>query len=129
MSAGLLLALKVAARLTTLRCPPQVEAAQKRAPFSERKEKKRKRAEQTDADPASEQQQRALAPASPSSPKNMPPNELVGAKVAPDRSAKRLKAGAQPNDKQRLVRTVALGNLSPEIRGQAIAYAESVTQV
>ena len=147
----------------------QVETAQKRAPFSERKEKKRKRAEA----PGDETTEPALAPslpkvqpapakAQPVSPASQAqPSSKDGAKSDVKEEAQRKKAkttgktgkdaretaaaAANPEGKQKqrqkpktmppaasakqlLVRTVALGNLSPATSAEAIAYAHQVTQ-
>lgn len=141
----------------------QVEAAQKRAPFSERKEKKRKRSE-IDATPGTDatamdalpaatppspaaakeqpgtavsQSQAADALPKSEAPQRMKPKKEVAApKDLPAGSAAGVKPGRKPKTmppaasaKQLLVRTVALGNLSPDTSAQALAYAQSVTEV
>ena len=114
----------------------QVEAAQRRAPFAERKEKKRKR---TDGAPAATDEPTAAAPAaaSPSSPaKPLPTAEQAASPAAEpkQRKAKKQRADQRPpgqpkqeNPKHALVRTVALGNLSAANREQALSYAQSDT--
>ena len=143
-----------------------MEAAQKRAPFSERKEQKRKRSE-ANADPAIAAAALAAPPAAaaatpapakkkliaappsqaadaskevlPTSeapkskkakrdaaaPKDLPPGSAPGAK--PERKPKTMPPAAIA--KQLLVRTIALGNLSPDTSAQALAYAQSATEV
>ena len=148
----------------------QVETAQKRAPFSERKEKKRKRSEAPgDATtepalaPSLPKVQPAPAKAQPVSPASQAqPSSKDGAKSDVNEEAQRKKtkmtgkagkdareaaaAAAKPEGKQKqkqkpktmppaasakqlLVRTVALGNLSPATSAQAVAHAQQVTQV
>ncbi|BDA47944.1 probable RNA-binding protein 28 [Coccomyxa sp. Obi] len=114
----------------------QVEAAQRRAPFAERKEKKRKR---TDDAPAPTDEPAAATPAAaaPSSPTKPPPTAQQAASPTaepkPRKAKKQLtdqRPAGQPkqeNPKHTLVRTVALGNLSAANREQALAYAQSDT--
>lgn len=143
----------------------QVEAAQKRAPFSERKEAKRKRSD-TSADLATDHVAVPPSLAAPVSAANaakapdssapiqaavtsgdaLPdleaPQKKKAKKVAaaPKDAAARTASGAKPERKpktmppaaiakQVLVRTVALGNLLPDTSAQALAYAQSVTEV
>ncbi|CAL5229018.1 g12263 [Coccomyxa viridis] len=138
----------------------QVEAAQKRAPFSERKEQKRKRSE-ADADPATaaaaldaqsvapaKKKQIAAPPsqAANTSKETLPSSEApksnkarkdaAALKDPPAGSAPGVKPERKPKTmppaavaKQLLVRTVALGNLSPDTSAQALAYAQSATEV
>ena len=140
----------------------QVETAQKRAPFSERKEKKRKRSEA----PGDETTEPALAPSRPkvqptlakAQPLQPSSNDKAKADVKEEAQRKKAKttgkagkdiraAAAAPaksegmqkqkpktmppaaSAKQLLVRTVALGSLSPATSAQAIAHAQQVTQV
>lgn len=116
-----------------------MEAAQRRAPFAERKEKKRKRIEEPPATsdeaetttaaaalPSSPQQASAAAEAAAASPAAAEPKP---------RKSKKQRVGQRPgeqkvasdNAKHALVRTVALGNLSAGNREQALAYAQSDT--
>lgn len=109
----------------------QVEHAQRRAPFSERKEKKRKRTEET-ATAATDDDHPAEA-AVPSPARAVTAGADAAApgsvKAVKQRLPKRPKTAGSVNEKQRLVRTVALGNLSAANRDQAIAYAQCVTEV
>ena len=57
--------------------------------------------------------------------KGLPAGPAPG--VKPERRPKTMPQAASA--KQLLVRTVALGNLSPEMSPQALAYAQSVTEV
>lgn len=145
-----------------------METAQKRAPFSERKEKKRKWSRA----PGDETTEPVLAPSSPkgqpapakakaeSSAPQAQPSSTDEAKADVKEEAQRKKAkttgkagkdareaaaaAAKPEGKQKqkpktmppaasakqlLVRTIALGNLSPVTSAQAIAHAQQVTQV
>lgn len=142
----------------------QVETAQKRAPFSERKEKKRQRSEA----PGDEITEPALAPSlpkvqpTPAKAQPVQPSSKDEAEADVKEEAQRKKAkttgkagrdareaaaaAAKPEEKQKqrqkpktmppaasakqlLVRTVALGKLSPATSAQAVAYAQQVTQV
>ena len=145
----------------------QVEAAQRRAPFAERKEKKRKRTEDgvstasaTDAAPGAVGSPALPADGeTPGAPEKAAARRkgpgaaaraaaattattggtaangaapLAGTGPAQQRPAKRQRKGVVSEgarEKQALVRTVALGNLSPAVRAQAVAYARSVGQV
>ena len=143
----------------------QVEAAQKRAPFSERKEAKRKRSD-TSADLATDSVAVPPSHAAPTSaanttkaPDNLAPFQAAVASgdalpdveapqkkrakkvaAAPKDAAAKTASGAKPERKlktmppaaiakQLLVRTIALGNLLPHTSAQALAYAQSVTEV
>ncbi|KAK9907300.1 hypothetical protein WJX75_001025 [Coccomyxa subellipsoidea] len=115
----------------------QVEAAQRRAPFEERKEKKRKRT--GDAPATTDEAPTATAAAAlPSSPQQPPAAAEAAASPAAEpkpRKPKKQRVGQRPaeqkqmgeNAKHALVRTVALGNLSAGNREQALAYALSDT--
>jgi hypothetical protein len=115
----------------------QVEAAQRRAPFEERKEKKRKRT--GDAPATTDEAPTATAAAAlPSSPQQPPAAAEAAASPAAEpkpRKPKKQRVGQRPaeqkqmgeNAKHALVRTVALGNLSAGNREQALAYALSNT--
>ena len=145
----------------------QVEAAQKRAPFSERKERKRKRSESAsgaaiDLDgAAASAQPGTFLPAGARAQKGpatvtQAPAEAAGGNVpeqeVPQRKKAKIAAKAPSEEagqsppsakaerkpktmppaasaKQLLVRTIALGNLSPVISPQALAYAQSLTEV
>lgn len=145
----------------------QVEAAQKRAPFSERKEKKRKRSESasgavTGLDGAAVSAQPRTSLTASARAQNGPatvtqaPAEAAGGKAPEQEGPQRKKpknaakapseaAGQSPpstkaerkpktmppaaSAKQLLVRTIALGSLSPATSPQALAYAQSVTEV
>ena len=61
----------------------------------------------------------------PAAPKGLPTGIAPG--VKPERKPKTMPPAASA--KQLLVRTVALGNLSAETSAQALAYAQSVTEV
>ncbi len=112
-----------------------MEAAQRRAPFAERKDKKRKRTEDAPARPGDAEDATAAvtAPQQPS-----PAAEAAAASPAAERKTRKSKkqrvgqksGEAKPagdNAKHAFVRTVALGNLSAGNRGQALAYAGSDT--
>lgn len=139
----------------------QVEAAQRRAPFAERKEKKRKRT-QDGATTAGAAQDAGGSPPLPAdvevpvmpkrgASKRKGPGPAAKAAAAPASAEEAAAGGVLPltgtgvaqrpvkrqrrvasdatRGKQQLVRTVALGNLSPDVRAQAVAHAQSIGQV
>lgn len=115
----------------------QVEAAQRRAPFAERKEKKRKRADDAPAGTDEAAASAAAGPRSPAAPvAAAAPADTAAASAEPKpRQAKRPRTERPPgepkpassNPKHALVRTVALGNLSAGNLAQALAYVQVET--
>lgn len=114
----------------------QVEAAQRRAPFAERKEKKRKRTDNATAhtdEPAAAKPAAASPSTSGKPPTTAEQAASPSAEPKPRKTKKQRteqRAPGQPkqeNPKHALVRTVALGNLPAANREQALAYARSDT--
>lgn len=126
----------------------QVEAAQRRASFAERKEKKRKRTDKgaassptgpAEPDQEHHAEQAAAAAARPAAPaaalqkQAAAPAAVTDAApledAAPKPQKKPRKSAAASEEKQRPVRTVALGNLSAATRAAAVAHAQSIGEV
>ena len=93
-----------------------MESATRRAPNEVRKERKRKLA--ADGDAAAEAAPPAAAPGQAGAPQRSPCSKRL-------RTAVQAEAGA---GKQRLVRTVALGNLTSACAASALALARSLGQ-
>lgn len=70
-----------------------------------------------------------LVKANTAQPKAEPSPPKVSARAS--KKARKQKAGTRPaaNPKQRLVRTVALGNLQPETKDEAVAMAQAAGKV
>ena len=123
-----------------------MEAAQRRAPFAERKEKKRKHAEEGEAPapkasasseavadtlPALESGQAAAGRAGSGKAAQLKPASTAAGDASPKQPPKkRQRVGSDAaREKQKMVRTVALGNLTPAVRAGAIAYAQTAGKV
>jgi hypothetical protein len=110
------------------RPPAQVESAVKRAPLEQRKKRKLQQGDAADGDAA------AAAPAPEASPAKRPkpskqPKPRAAPAPAPAGDDAAAGSSAQQQEKHKGMRTVAIGNLTPETVAAALALARKCGQV